>query len=462
VFLLAGCAVGPNYTRPTTEVPLDYKEAGHFKEAQPSDAIAKGKWWEIFNDPQLNALEEQINVSNQSLKAAQEQFLEARAALRIARAGYYPNVSVSPSATGIRQSQTKVFKPSVITYSDYLIPVDTSWEPDVWGRVRRSVESARSQAQASAADLANVSLSLRAELAMNYFQLRGLDSEKQLLDSTVESYEKALDLTESRFKGGVASAVDVAQAQTQLETTRAQDQDVEVQRAALEHAIAVLLGKPPAEFSQPASPLSGPPPAIPPGLPSELLERRPDIAAAERRVEGANAEIGVAKSAYFPVFSLTGSGGFESQAISALLSGPSGFWSLAGSAAESIIDGGQRRGVSEQARAAYRQSVDNYRQTTLSAFQDVDDNLAALRILEQEAKTQEGAVAAAQHSLDLSNTRYKGGVANYLEVTTAQSAALGDEVTAVDILTRRVVASVLLIKALGGGWDASQILNASR
>ena len=461
---LAGCAVGPNYTRPTTAVPPAYKEPGTFKEAHPSDAIAKGKWWEIYDDPQLNALEEQINVSNQSLKAAQEQFLQARAALRIARAGYYPNVSVSLSAAGYRQSQHRaLFNPGeTVTYADYLLPVDASWEPDVWGRVRRSVEGARSEVQASAADLANISLSLHAEMAIDYLQLRGLDSQKQLLDSTVASYQKALDLTQSRYSGGIASAVDVAQAQTQLETTRAADQDVEVQRAAFEHAIAVLVGKPPAEFSQAASPLSSPPPEIPPGLPSELLERRPDIAAAERRVQEANAQIGVAMAAYFPVFSLNGAGGFESGVLGSLLSGPSGFWSLAGSAAQLIIDGGQRRGVSEQARAAYRQSVDKYRQVTLSAFQDVDDNLAALRVLEQEAKTQDGAVAAAQHSLDLSNNRYKGGVANYLEVTTAQSAALGDERTAVDILTRRVVASVLLIKALGGGWNASQILNASR
>jgi NodT family efflux transporter outer membrane factor (OMF) lipoprotein len=316
--------------------------------------------------------------------------------------------------------------------------------------------------QASSADLANVQLSLQAELALDYFQLRGLDSQKQLLDSTVAAYEKALQLTQSRYTGGIASAVDVAQAQTQLETTRALDVDVSVQRAAFEHAIAVLVGKSPAEFAQPASPLVGPPPSIPPGLPSELLERRPDIAAAERRVQEANAQIGVARSAYFPVFSITGSGGFESQALGALLNGPSGFWSLAGSAAELVFEGGQRRGLSEQARAAYNQSVDNYRQTTLSAFQEVEDNLAALRILEQEAKTEDGAVAAAEHSLDLSTTRYRGGVASYLEVTTAQSAALGDEVTAVDILTRRVVASVLLIKALGGGWNTSQILSASR
>jgi len=462
--LLGGCTVGPKYVRPAADAPPAYKESETFKQAQPSDAIAKGKWWEVYGDPQLNALEEQVNVSNETLKAAQQQFLQARAALRIARAGYFPTVSVGASAAGNRQSQNKALfgSGSPVTYADYELPVDAAYEPDVWGRVRRTVEAARSEVQASSADLANVQLSLQAELALDYFQLRGLDSQKQLLDSTVAAYEKALQLTQSRYTGGIASAVDVAQAQTQLETTRALDVDVTVQRAAFEHAIAVLIGKPPAAFTQPVSPLTDPPPSIPPGLPSELLERRPDIAAAERRVQEANAEIGVAKSAYFPVFSIGGSGGFESQTIGALLNGPSGFWSLAGSAAELVFEGGQRRGVSEQARAAYNQSVDNYRQTTLNAFQEVEDNLAALRILEQEARTQDGAVAAAQHSLDLSNSRYKGGVTSYLEVTTAQSAALGDEVTAVDILTRRIVASVLLIKALGGGWNTSQILSASR
>ena len=462
--LLGGCTVGPKYVRPTADVPPAYKESENFKLAQPSDAIAKGKWREVYGDPQLNSLEEQVNVSNETLKAQQQQFLQARAALRIARAGFFPTVSVAPTAAGYRQSQNKALfnNGEIVTYADYQLPVDAAYEPDVWGRVRRTVEAARSELQASSADLANVQLSLQAELAMDYFQLRGLDSQKQLLDSTVAAYQRALELTQSRYHGGIASAVDVAQAQTQLETTRAEDQDVEVQRSAFEHAIAVLIGKSPAEFSQLASPLTAPPPIIPPGLPSDLLERRPDIAAAERRVQEANAQIGIAKSAYFPVFTLGGTGGFESQTIGALLNGPSGFWSLAGSAAELIFDGGQRRGVSDQARAAYNQSVDNYRQTTLTAFQEVDDNLAALRVLETEAKTQDGAVAAAQHSLDLSNSRYVGGVTSYLEVTTAQSAALGDEVTAVDILTRRIVASVLLIKALGGGWDASQILSASR
>ena len=458
--LLGGCTVGPNYQRPSTDVPADYQESADFKAAHPSDEIAKGKWWEVYGDPQLNALEEQVTVSNQTLKEAQAQFAEARAAITVNRAAYYPTVSAVPSAAGNRESQTKALfgTTSPVTYADYqLPPIDVSWEPDVWGRVRRTVEAARAEAQATAADLANTQLSLQAELALDYFQLRGLDSQQQLLDSTVTSYEKALELTDSRYKGGVASAVDVAQAQTQLETTRAQAVDVGVDRTAFAHAIAVLIGKSPAEFSQALSPLTQPPPAIPPGLPSELLERRPDIAAAERRMQEANAQIGVARAAYFPTFSLTGGGGFESQAINNLLTGPSGFWSLAGSAAELLFDGGQRRGVTQEARAAYDKSVDTYRQTTLTAFQEVEDNLSALRILEGEAKIQDAAVAAAEHSLDLSNSRYKGGVANYLEVTTAQSAALGDERADVDVLTRRMAASVLLIKALGGGWNTSQL-----
>jgi NodT family efflux transporter outer membrane factor (OMF) lipoprotein len=458
--LLGGCTVGPKYVRPTAEVPSDYKEAANFKTAQPNDASAKGKWWEVYGDPQLNSLEEQVSVSNQTLKAAQAQFLEARAAVRTARAGYFPDVTAGASVSANRQSQNKALfgTGSQVNYNDFeLPPVDVAYEPDVWGRVRRTVEAARSEAQASAADLASTDLSLHAELALDYFQLRGLDSQKQLLDSTVVSYEKALELTQSRYHGGIASAVDVAQAQTQLETTRAEAVDVEVQRAAFEHAIAVLIGKPPSDFGQPLSPLTNPPPSIPPGLPSDLLERRPDIAAAERRVQEANAQIGVAKAAYFPLIALTAGGGFDSAKIGTLLQGSSGFWSLAGSAAELIFDGGARRGISDQARAAYQLSVDNYRQTTLTAFQEVDDNLAALRILQAEAVTQDAAVAAAEHSLDLSNTRYKGGVASYLEVTTAQSAALGDERAAVDVLTRRMAASVLLVKALGGGWNVSQI-----
>jgi NodT family efflux transporter outer membrane factor (OMF) lipoprotein len=319
------------------------------------------------------------------------------------------------------------------------------------------VEQSRSQAQASAADLASVGLSLHAELAMDYFQLRGLDTQKQLLDSTVVAYQKALDLTQTRFKGGLASDVDVAQAQTQLETARAQSIDVEVQRAAFEHAIAVLTGQPPSTFTLAPSPMDAPPPPIPPGLPSDLLERRPDVSAAERRMQAANAQIGIARAAYFPLITLTGQGGFESIAAGTLFQGPSGLWAVGGTALETLFDAGRRRGTSDQAKAAYDQSIDNYRQTVLSAFQEVEDNMAALRILQGEAQTEEVAVGAAKHSVELSITRYRGGVTSYLEVTTAQSAALTDEVTAVTILTRRMTASVLLIKAIGGGWDASQI-----
>ena len=460
VIALSGCTVGPKYVRPTTEVPADYKEAGTWKPAQPSDALSKGKWWEIYQDPQLNALEQRINVSNQNLKVAQAQFLQARAALKISRSGLFPTVTGNASATRLQQSQNRpLFNNSTAktSYSDYTLTADASYEADIWGRVRRTVEASRSEAQASAADLASVELSLHAELAVNYFGLRGLDAQKALLTSTVVSYEKALELTQNRYHGGLASAVEVAQAQTILETTRALATDVEVQRAAFEHAIAVLIGEPPATFSLPAIPLTTPPPPIPPGLPSDLLERRPDISAAERRVQEANARIGIAKAAYFPLLTLSGSGGFESAAITTLIQGPSGLWSVGGAAMETLFDAGRRRGVSEQAIAAHEQFVASYRETVLSAFQEVEDNLAALHILEEEAKTEAAAVEAAQHSLALSVNRYRGGVTSYLEVTVAQSAALADEVTAVNILTRRMTSSVLLIKALGGGWDVSQI-----
>ena len=459
--ILAGCTVGPNYVHPTAQVPADFKETpANWKEAQPSDAISKGKWWEIYQDPRLNELEEQINVSNQTLKAEQEQFAEARAALKITRSNFFPTVGTTPSVSRTHLSSNQPLYNAATESKDYntfTIPVDVTWEPDLWGRVRRSVEASRSEAQATGADLANVSLSLHAELASDYFQLRGLDAQEQLLVSTVQSYEKALELTQSRYHGGLASAVDVAQAQTILDTTRAQATDVGVQRALFEHAIAVLIGKPASQFSLPQIPLTAPPPVIPSGLPSDLLERRPDISAAERRVQEQNAQIGVAKAAYYPQITLGGSGGFESAVFTTLLQGPSGFWMLGGQAAETLFEGGARRGASDQAKAAWNQSVDNYRQTVLVAFEEVEDNLAALRILETEANQESEAVAAAQHSLSLSVTRYKGGVTNYLEVTTAQSAALSDEVTAVSILTRRLAASVLLIKAIGGGWSVSQI-----
>jgi NodT family efflux transporter outer membrane factor (OMF) lipoprotein len=344
-----------------------------------------------------------------------------------------------------------------ITTNDFTLPVDVSYQADVWGRVRRIVESQREQAQASAADLATVNLSMHADLAVDYFQARSLDAEEQLLNNTVQQYEQALQLTESRFQGGIASEVEVQQAKTILQTTRAQAIDVGIARAQFEHAVAILIGKPPAEFSLPPLPLTTPPPHIPISVPSELLERRPDIAAAERRVASANAQIGVAKSAYYPQISLGASGGFESSAITTLLNGPSGLWSIGASAVGTIFDVGRRRALTDEARAAYDAQVANYRESVLTGFQQVEDNLAAVRILEDEAKVQDQAVQAAQRSLELSITRYNGGVTSYLEVTVAQTAALQDEVTAVNILGRRMSNTVLLIQALGGGWDRSSL-----
>jgi NodT family efflux transporter outer membrane factor (OMF) lipoprotein len=460
VFQLTGCTVGPKYQRPAAPVPPAYKEVGDWKPAQPNDQSLSGNWWELFQDAQLNALEAQVNVSNQNLKAAEAQYTQARAALRYQRADYFPTVTVNPSATSNsyaknRQPHSAQF--SGVTFTDLQIPFELSYQLDVWGRVRRTVESYREQAQASAADLAAVNLSMHSQLALFYFQARMLDAEEQLLNSTVTQYEQALALIESRYAGGIASELEVEQARTQLETTRAQAIDVGVARAQFEHAVAVLIGKPPASFSLAPLPLTAPPPPIPVGLPSDLLERRPDIASAERLMASANAQIGVAKSAYYPLVNLAATGGFESGSITTLLSGPSILWSAGPSALFTIFDVGRRRAASDQAIAAYDQSVANYRQTVLTGFQQVEDNVAALRILEHEAQVQSAAVAAAEKYLALANTRYTGGVTSYLEVTTAQSAALSDEVTAVNILGRRMEAAVTLVQALGGGWDRSAL-----
>jgi len=459
--LLTGCTVGPRYARPTAPAPPAYKEEPDgWKAAQPSDQIAKGKWWEIYQDPQLNALEEKVNLSNQTLKASFAQFEQERAIVRQFRADYYPTVTAGGIVSQNRLSQNRALTSTLTrtNYTDLQIPtVGVSWEPDVFGRVRKTVEQARSNAQASAGDLENVSLALHADLAVDYFEARTLDAEEQLLRDTVDAYQKALELTQNRYSGGVASGVDVAQAQTVLETTRAQMIDLQVARAIFEHAAAVLVGEPASSFSIPFAPWNAAPPVIPVGVPSDLMERRPDVAAAERRVAAANAQIGIARTGYFPLFNLSGSGGFESSTITNLISGPSGFFSLGAAAAVTAFDVGRRRAISDQARAAYDQSVANYRQTLLTSFQEVEDNLAALRILEQEAKTQNDAVVASQHSLDLSVTRYKGGVTTYLEVTTAQEIALSDQRVAVELLARRMAASVQLIQALGGGWDASNL-----
>jgi NodT family efflux transporter outer membrane factor (OMF) lipoprotein len=458
ILSLAGCAVGPKYKTPPVPAPPMYKEIGNWKTAQPSDQNLGGNWWEIFQDPQLNALEAQINVSNQNLKAAVAQYQEARAALRYARADYYPALSTGPSATREKYSANR---PGSVargtTFNDFVFPVDLSYQVNAWGRVSKNVESYREQAQASAADLAVVNLTLHADLAIDYFAARTLDAEGKLLQDTVAQYQQALDLNEERYTGGLASQVEVEQARAILETTQAQLVDVGVAHAQYEHAAAVLVGKAPADFSLPPLPLTTPPPPIPVGIPSELLERRPDIAAAERRVASSNAQIGLAKTAYYPLVNIAASGGFESGTITTLLQGPSAFWSVGAAALLTVFDGGRRHALNDEAKAAYDSSVASYRQTVLTAFQQVEDNLASLRVLEQEAGVQTTAVQSAQRSLELSNTRYEGGVTSYLEVITAQNAALSDEVTAVLILGRRMASAVLLIEALGGGWDRSSL-----
>jgi NodT family efflux transporter outer membrane factor (OMF) lipoprotein len=465
ILQLSGCTVGPTYRRPAAvdapySVPPAYKEVGNWKTAQPSDQFLGGNWWEIFHDPQLNALEQQVNVSNENLKVAQAQYAQARALVRYNRADLFPTVTAGASATRSRTSSNRAPNTSTfngITFNDFQIPFELSYQVDAFGRVRRTVESFRAQAQASAADLATVNLSMHTQLALFYFEARSLDAQEQLLLSTVEEYKKFLQLTESRFTGGVASEVDVQQAKTQLKTTEALAIDVGVQRSQFEHAVATLIGKPPSTFDLPPLPLTAPPPVIPPGVPSALLERRPDIASSERLMQSSNAQIGVAKAAYYPSVNLTATGGFESSVITTLLSGPSILWSAGPSAVVTLFDVGRRHALSDQALAAYDQSVATYRQTVLTSFQQVEDNLAALRILEHEAQVQNEAVIAAQRSLQLSLQRYSGGVTSYLEVTTAQTAALSDEVTAVNILGRRMVAAVQLVQALGGGWDTSQL-----
>ena len=468
LLLFAGaCTIGPKYTRPSVATPPAYKELapsaagpqGQWKPSQPQDQALRGKWWEIFGDPQLNALEERIEVSNQNLKIAEAQFRQARDLIGINRAGLFPKVSAGPNITGERFSKNAPNAGPLYgqTQGDFLLPFDLSYEVDAWGRIHRAVEAARESAQASAADLETARLSLHAELASDYFALRGLDAQKQLLDSTVIAYEKALDLTRNRYVGGLAAGAEVAQAETQLETTQAQDIDVGVARAQYEHAIAALVGQPASTFSIPASPLDVTPPKIPVGVPSDLLERRPDVAAAERRTAAANAQIGFAKTAYYPTLTLTAGGGLEGSSIVNWLAWPSHFFALGPTLLETLYDAGLRHAVTDQARAAYDANVAAYRQSVLAAFQEVEDNLAALRILEGESAKQQQAVQSAERSLALSTNRYKGGLVTYFEVITAQSIALSDEVTAVNILTRRMNSSVLLIKALGGGWDASSL-----
>ena len=457
---IAGCAVGPDYERPSAPAPAAYKEAGDWKPATPQDDLHRGAWWSVFNDPQLDTLEQQVNVSNQNLAQAEAQYRQALALVREARAGYFPTVSADASATRSKSGSGSQSSTGSSTSSgarnQYSLSLSASWELDLWGRVRRTVEANSASAQASAADLESTRLSLQSQLAQDYFALRIIDEQKRLLDKTVAGYETSLQVTKNRYNVGVAAKADVMQAETQLKTTQAQDIDLEAQRALLEHAIAVLVGTAPAEFSLAPDVVTMTLPAIPAALPSALLERRPDIAAAERRAAAANAQIGVAKAAYFPDLSLSASGGFQSTNFIHLLTLPNRFWSVGADLAETLFDAGARQAKTAQAVAAYDQSVGNYRQTVLAGFQEVEDNLAELRVLEREAQVQDEAVKAAEESLAITINQYKAGTVSYLNVVISQAAALGAERSALDLLHSRLTASVVLIKALGGGWSAGE------
>jgi NodT family efflux transporter outer membrane factor (OMF) lipoprotein len=465
VFLLDGCMVGPNYSKPPVPIapafkeppPAAFKEGDGWKTAQPNDQVLRGDWWTMFNDPQLNALEVQVEQANQTLRAADANYRAARAAVMFARAGLKPSITTAPGIEAVHESVGKTSDGQIVHAGpgSFTLPIDFNWEIDLWGRLRRAVTSATEQAEASGADLENARLSLHAELAIDYFELRSADAQEKLLDETIRAYTRALQLTQDRYDGGAAPRSDVAQARTQLDTARVQRTDVEVQRAQFEHAIAVLTGKPPSELSVPLTPVTTTPPAMPdsPGaVPSQLLERRPDIAAEERRMASANEQIGIAQAAYYPVLSLGVLGGFNGGSLLGWFSWPNRVWAVGPTLSETLYDGGRRRANSAIAIANYDVAVANYRQTALSAFQQVEDNLAALRVLEIEAQQQKEATASAQESLSLFQTRYEGGVDTYLQVVTWQTAALLNERADIDLMRRRLDASVLLIKALGGGW----------
>lgn len=460
LFLLlvpCGCMVGPAYHRPSAPAPPVYKEnlpAG-WKEAQPGDGALRGEWWSLYNDPQLSALASQVEISNQNVLAFEARFREAREAARVARASLYPTLTAAPSAS---RSGPGISGGMQHTYA---LSLDASYQADVWGGIRRAVRANTAIAQATAAQLENAKLLYQAELVADYFQLQGLDATRLLLESTVQSFEQSLRITEDRFEGGVASKADIALAQTQLEGARAELTDLGVGRAQLEHAIAVLTGKPPVELS--IAPLTAPrpPPAWNLAAPSALLERRPDVAAAERQMAAANEEIGIAKAALFPALDITASGGTETELLSDLLTWPARFWSLGARAAQPIFYGGRLRAQVRLSEAAYDESVANYRQTVLSAVQEVEDSLAGLRILEREADENARAVKAARESLDIANIQYLGGMTNFLQVIIAQTSLLQNQRSAVNVLTRRQLASVALIQALGGGWDAARLPTAS-
>jgi NodT family efflux transporter outer membrane factor (OMF) lipoprotein len=471
--LLGGChVVGPNYSKPPAvglapefkePGPAAFKGSDGWKAAQPSDQAMRGKWWESFGDAQLNALEEQIDPANQTLKAAEADFRTARATIGLYRANEAPTLSVGPAVGGVRDSANQPYFNGANANSgdgSFLLPLDLSYEIDLWGRIRRSVTAAREQAQASDADLETARLSLHAELAIDYFGLRADDAQKKLLDETVQAYRDALQLTEDRYNGGASPLSDVTQARTQLQAAEVQDSDVTIERAQYEHAIAVLTGQAPAQVTLTATPLTVDPPAIPvvPGaLPSQLLERRPDIAGDERRMAAANEQIGIAQAAFYPTLDLSAQGGLLGTSLVNVFTWPSRFFAVGPTLTQTLYDHGRRQAGSDIAVAQYDVTVANYRQDTLAAFQQVEDSLAALRVLETEADQQRAATDSAQQSLDLFKIRYEGGVDTYLQVVTSQTTALANQRNDIEIQRRRLEASVLLIKALGGGWTTAQL-----
>jgi multidrug efflux system outer membrane protein len=457
---LAGCAVGPDYRRPEAAViPAAYAGATNgWKVAEPQAHLPKGNWWEMFGEPELNRLEAEAGTANQQLKAAIASFEEARALVNVARSGFFPNLSASPTVARQRDSANRpingVSDGRADTFSNFIVPLDLSYELDVWGRVRRSVEAAKANEQADAADVETVRLAIQSEVAGDYFTLRALDAESALLKSSVEVFRKSFDLTRNRRSGGVATDLDVAQAETVLKTTEALLPDIALRRVRVEHALAVLTGQPASSFHLPEEPSTLQPVVIPPGLPSELLERRPDIAAAERRMASANASIGVAKAAFFPAIQFRGLAGFQSVDAGSLFDWPSRFWAIGPAVTIPLFEGGQLRANLRGAEAVYGQTVARYRQSVLVAFAEVEDNLAAQTLLADEQAAEAGAMQAARRTLAIANNRYRAGLVTYLEVATAQNTALDLERTTVRLRGEQLVATVSLIKSLGGGWQA--------
>jgi NodT family efflux transporter outer membrane factor (OMF) lipoprotein len=474
VLALGGCMVGPRYRTPTSPTSAAFKEAPQdipvpsgaaWQPGQPGDALLKGDWWRLYQDPALNALEVQVDAANQTLIAAEANFRAARAAIGFAQARQVPTLDAGLGARTVRESSVQPYYPTSLFpsnngWGDFSLPLDLDYEIDLWGRIRRGVAASRARAQESAAEMETIRLSLHAELATDYFGLRAADGEEKLLDDTIGAYEAALALTQARYDGGLALAGDVAQARTQLDQTRVERADVEIQRTQLEHAIAVLAGKPPAALTIARAPIQVRPPnlpALPAILPSTLLERRPDIAAAERRMAAANEQIGIARAAYYPALSLKMLVGMEGINAANWFTWPSRFWAVGSSLSEAVFDGGRRAAASDEARANYDATVADYRQATLRAFQQVEDNLAATRILEAEQQRQHQATASAVETLDMFSARYERGLDLYLQVVTAQTAALANQRNDIDLIRRRLVANVLLIKALGGGWDRPRL-----